>query len=62
MGRALLQLAESQARSQGYACIQLYTHLCMTENQALYRRIGYVEYQRSEQDGYARIFYRKPLS
>jgi GNAT superfamily N-acetyltransferase len=61
VGRALLQLAEEQAGSAGYRSIQLYTHITMTENQQLYPRLGYVEYQRAEQDGYSRIFYRKQL-
>lgn len=61
VGRALLQLAEDEARRAGYSSIQLYTHIKMTENQQLYPRLGYVEYQRAEQDGYARIFYRKSL-
>jgi hypothetical protein len=34
----------------------------MTENQAFYPRIGYVEYERKHDAGYARVFYRKHLS
>jgi hypothetical protein len=34
----------------------------MVENQVLYPRIGYVEYDRRADGGYDRVFYRKSLS
>jgi N-acetylglutamate synthase-like GNAT family acetyltransferase len=40
LGKALLQYAESECRRQGFPSIYLYTHQKMTENQALYSRIG----------------------
>jgi ribosomal protein S18 acetylase RimI-like enzyme len=46
VGRALLEHAEAEARRAGFDSIRLYTHERMTENQALYARIGYVEYDR----------------
>jgi ribosomal protein S18 acetylase RimI-like enzyme len=49
LGRALLQFAEAEARRAGYDAIHLYTHEQMTENLALYSRIGYVEYDRRSQ-------------
>jgi N-acetylglutamate synthase-like GNAT family acetyltransferase len=61
VGRALLQLAESEARRQGYASIYLYTHEKMTENQALYAKIGYVAYDRRHEKGYDRVYMRKQL-
>ena len=33
----------------------------MTENIALYRRIGYVEYARRVKHGLPRVYLRKPL-
>jgi ribosomal protein S18 acetylase RimI-like enzyme len=42
IGRALLEHAESVARSAGVETVRLYTHPLMTENLALYSRIGYV--------------------
>jgi hypothetical protein len=33
----------------------------MTENQVLYAKLGYVEYDRRIEDGYSRIFMRKML-
>jgi ribosomal protein S18 acetylase RimI-like enzyme len=60
-GRALLDLAEVRARSLGFASIWLYTHVTMTENQAIYAARGYAETHRATEHGLARIYYRKPL-
>ena len=62
VGRLLLQRAEAEAHRQGYESICLFTHELMTENRALYSRIGYVEYDRRIVDGYPRVFFRKALS
>jgi ribosomal protein S18 acetylase RimI-like enzyme len=62
LGRALLQFAEAEARRAGFDSIYLYTHEKMTENQALYAKCGYVEYERRSESGFARVFMRKPLS
>jgi ribosomal protein S18 acetylase RimI-like enzyme len=61
VGRQLLGLAEEHARSLGLAEIRLYTNEAMTENLAYYARHGYVETCRAEQDGFRRVFYRKPI-
>ena len=61
IGRRLLEFAESEARRQGYASIYLATHELMTENRALYSRIGYVEYDQRVVNGYPRVFFRKAL-
>jgi len=61
VGRALLEHAEVAARHAGFDSIRLYTHERMTENLALYTRIGYVEYDR-RLHGEARLVYmRKAL-
>jgi ribosomal protein S18 acetylase RimI-like enzyme len=61
VGRALLERAEAEAQRAGFDSIYLYTHERMTENLALYSRIGYVEYDRRAQ-GEARLVYlRKEL-
>ena len=61
VARALLEHAEVAARRAGFDSIYLYTHELMTENQALYTRIGYVEYDRRV-DADARLVYmRKQL-
>lgn len=59
IGRALLEMAERLAVHQGFGSIYLYTHEKMTENQDLYRRIGYEEYDRREEQGLARVYMRK---
>jgi ribosomal protein S18 acetylase RimI-like enzyme len=46
VGRALLEYADAEARRAGFDSIYLYTHEKMTENLALYARIGYVEFDR----------------
>jgi len=61
VGRLLLELAESEARRQGCKSIHLATHELMTENRALYSRIGYVEYDHRVVSGYPRVFFRKAL-
>jgi len=61
LGRTLLELAEEEARRNGFDAIHLYTHEKMTENLALYERIGYVEYERRAEQGFSRVFMSKPL-
>lgn len=61
VGRRLLELAEREARRQGYESIYLATHELMAENRALYQRIGYVEYDHRVVNGYPRVFFRKAL-
>jgi len=61
IGRALLELAERSAARQGYTSIFLYTQDVMTENLALYAKIGYVEYARRTEAGLNRVYMRKRL-
>ena len=61
LGRTLLGFAEDEARRRGLVAIELYTNAKMTENQAFYPRLGYVETGRREEEGFARVFYRKNL-
>jgi GNAT superfamily N-acetyltransferase len=61
VGRLLLELAETEARRQGYTSIYLATHERMTENRSLYSRIGYVEYAHRVVNGFPRVFFRKAL-
>jgi ribosomal protein S18 acetylase RimI-like enzyme len=62
IGRTLLAFAENEARRQGFSSIHLYTHEKMVENQAIYSKIGYIEYDRRLEDGYARVYMRKMLA
>lgn len=61
IGRSLLQFAEHSARAAGCRAIRLYTHETMTENIALYSRIGYAETHRAEERGLKRVFMVKRL-
>jgi N-acetylglutamate synthase-like GNAT family acetyltransferase len=61
LGRALLQFAEAEARRAGFDTIHLYTHEQMTENLALYSRIGYLEYDRRSQGAFSLVHMRKQL-
>jgi ribosomal protein S18 acetylase RimI-like enzyme len=59
LGKALLEFAEAEARRAGFDSIYLYTHEKMTENLALYSRIGYIEYERRSQGDFSLVFMRK---
>jgi ribosomal protein S18 acetylase RimI-like enzyme len=61
VGGRLLGLAEEHARSLDLGEIRLYTNEAMTENLAYYTRHGYVETHRAEQDGFRRVYFRKPI-
>jgi GNAT superfamily N-acetyltransferase len=60
-GRRVIAHAEDEARRAGYAELRLYTHQLMTENIALYQRLGFVETHRVTEKGFARVYMRKPL-
>jgi ribosomal protein S18 acetylase RimI-like enzyme len=62
LGRALLELAEAGARRAGFESVYLYTHEKMTENLALYSRIGYAEYDRRSQGDFSLVYMRKRLA
>jgi ribosomal protein S18 acetylase RimI-like enzyme len=61
LGRALMSFAEQEAARRGLPRMTLYTHEVMTENQAIYARLGYTEVERRVQDGYRRIYMEKRL-
>ena len=61
VGRRLLQFAEAEAVRQGFSSIYLMTNEKMVENQGLYSRIGYVQYDRRTVEGYSRVIMRKTL-
>ena len=62
VGKALLTFAEAEARRAGFDSLYLYTHEKMTENLALYARIGYVEYDRRFQGNFSLVYMRKQLA
>lgn len=61
-GRALIAFAEEEARRRGYAEIRLYTNALMTENLALYGRLGFHETGHVAEKGYERVYMAKALS
>ena len=61
VGRALLEHAEVAARRAGFDSIYLDTHEKLTENLALYSRIGYVEYDRRLHGEACLVYLRKKL-
>ena len=62
IGRALMAFAEEEAARRGFTRTTLYTHEVMTENQAIYARLGYAEVERRAEDGYRRIYMEKQLA
>ena len=62
LGRRMIELAESAARRWGYSEIDLYTHVLMVENLALYLRLGYEEIDRRTERGFDRVYLRKRLA
>lgn len=60
-GRTMLDFAERAARAAGLPSIRLYTNEAMTENVALYGRLGYVETHRGVANGFRRVYMSKAL-
>jgi ribosomal protein S18 acetylase RimI-like enzyme len=61
VGRALMDFAELRARRLKMTRLTLYTHVVMTENQAIYAHLGYREVERRTANGYHRVYMEKPL-
>jgi GNAT superfamily N-acetyltransferase len=61
VGKALLMFAEHEAVRRGFDSVYLCTNAKMFENQVLYPKVGYVEYERKHAEGHERIYYRKVL-
>ena len=47
---------------RGFDSVYLYTQQAMSENLALYERVGYVEYARRAEIGLSRTYLRKRLT
>ncbi len=62
IGNALISFAEAQGRARGFARVTLYTNARMTDNLAMYPRLGYTETGRREEMGLDRVFFVKNLS
>ncbi|HUB42432.1 MAG TPA: GNAT family N-acetyltransferase [Streptosporangiaceae bacterium] len=62
LGRRLMEFAEEQARKEQIGRLALYTNEVMTENQAIYARLGYRVIDRRVENGYRRIYMEKILA
>jgi galactokinase len=62
LGRALLDFAELEAARRRLRELRLYTNAAMTENIALYGRLGWREYERTTEGPYSRVYFRKPVT
>jgi ribosomal protein S18 acetylase RimI-like enzyme len=60
-GVKLIAFAEESARAAGFGVIRLYTQDIMTENLALYSRLGFVETHRGEEIGLNRVYMSKTI-
>ena len=61
LGRRLMDFAEREALASGLRRMTLYTNEVMTENLAIYTRLGYRETARRGEHGYRRVFMAKEL-
>lgn len=61
LGRQLLEYAETEARQRSITRMTLFTNVKMTENQTIYRHIGYRETERRTVNGSDRVYMEKKL-
>ena len=61
IGRRLLEHADREAAALGLDEVRLYTNEAMSENLALYPRLGYREEGRRTEEGFARVYFSKRL-
>lgn len=61
VGRTLIAFTENEARRRGHQQVRLYTHVLMTENIALYRRLGFLETGRVSEKDFDRVYMAKRL-
>lgn len=61
LGRQLMEFAEIYTKKNGKNEIRLYTNEKMHENIKIYNHCGYLEYDRKEESGYNRVFFKKKI-
>ncbi len=61
IGKQLIEHVERSANRMGLIAVELYTNEAMTENLAMYPKLGYVEVDRKRQAGFNRVFFRKSV-
>jgi ribosomal protein S18 acetylase RimI-like enzyme len=62
IGKKLIECAENFIAEKQKSECRLYTNIKFEKSIAIYRHLGYVEYQRMCENGYDRIFFRKIVS
>jgi len=68
LGRQLMEYAVREARRHDLSAIELYTNATMTENLAMYARMGFVETHRAMdtqfhiETGFPRVYMRRSLA
>jgi galactokinase len=62
LGRALLEFAGLEAARRRLPELRLYTNVKMTENIALYGRLGWQELERTLDGPYSRVYFGKPVT
>lgn len=62
LGRRLIEYATVQAKALNLPALRLYTNEQMTENLAMYVRMGFVETHRAVENGYRRVFLRRDVA
>ena len=62
LGRWLVAFAERETLRAGLPVLRLYTNAAMSENLALYRRMGFQETNRAEDRGFRRVYMSKALT
>ncbi|WP_104205248.1 GNAT family N-acetyltransferase [Billgrantia saliphila] len=61
IGKRLIEHVERTSSEAGYEAVELYTNEAMTENLAMYLKMGYVEVGRRREAGFNRVFFRKQI-
>ena len=61
VGKRLIQHVENAAKESGYHAVELYTNEAMSENLAMYPKLGYTEVCRRCDAGFNRAFFRKQI-
>ena len=62
VGKELMPYCEQAARLRGLGSVCLYTNERMTENLAMYQKLGYVEVTRRVEDGFHRVYFEKSVA
>ncbi len=60
-GKKLIKYGESVMREKGFKESRVFTNVKFANTIAIYKHLGYVEYDRREDRGYDRVFLKKTL-